>query len=711
MPPHGWLPADLLLYGELLVCLSGAFLYGFVARQLLANPSLLPGNRALRVAVAGVAVWYGGCLLDEVAAILVEGRLPGGTVLDVARALAWLVSFPAFAQATGRFAREGGETAGRRGVARALPALSYATLGLFIGPAFGYWGRAETSLETAAADLYPRILIHVAVGGSTAFLLLLGPLRRSSDPRLVLFLRSLLVALAAVVAVVALGAGSSGLAAPWRVSAQLVGLGPAAVLLWFAQRHSLLRLSLELRTLRHFLTTVAVVLLVVAVGPAVRAGGAEGSDVFRRLVALTVLLAFVGGSLYSALAGLVARRWPALRRLIQPSIPAGEIEELVRRLRTLEAAEPELKAMVAGGLERSLGMRVRFLGERAEGAGGVEPLWEYFGTSPSPGCDRVDAPAGVARVLADQGLSAAVPVRVGEELLDILVVEPGPGGGVREGEKETVQLVIGQLSAVLELRRLAETRLATERRLAEQERLGTLGLVAASLAHEVKNPLASIKALAQTVQEELAASDGGAEHHREDLNVIVEQIGRLEEVTREILGFARPSGDDRTDLGGLVRSATYVLRAEARRRGIDIEGHGLGDADPVAGSPATWQVAVFNLILNAVHHAPAGSTVVARLVHREGRVVAFETENGGPAIDEAVASRIFEPFVTARDTVADTGSRPWPGPRAVGRFGPRDGTGLGLAMAARAVTAAGGTIELVNDPGRVVFRVELGATR
>jgi two-component system sensor histidine kinase AtoS len=208
--------------------------------------------------------------------------------------------------------------------------------------------------------------------------------------------------------------------------------------------------------------------------------------------------------------------------------------------------------------------------------------------------------------------------------------------------------------------------------------------VAASLAHEVKNPLASIKALAQTVREELAASDGRVEQ-REDLNVIVGQIARLEEVTREILGFARPTGDDRTDLAGLVRSAVYILRSEARRRGIEIEAQGLDESGPVSGSPATWQVAVFNLMLNAVRHAPAGSTVVVRLIHREGRVVAFETENGGPAIDEVLASRIFEPFVS------------------------RDGTGLGLAMAARSVAAVGGTIGLVNEPGRVVFRVELGA--
>ncbi len=375
MTPHGWLPADLLVYGELLVCLSGVFLYGFVARQLLVNPSLLPGNRALRVAVACVTVWYGGCLLDEVAAILVGERLPGGTVLDMVRALAWLVGFPAFAQASWRFASEASEAAGRRGVPLVLVALSYATLGLFVWPAVEYWGRAATSLESASAELYPRIVLHTAVGGLTAFGLLLSALRRSSDPRLVLFLRSLLVALAVVVGVVALGIVSSGLGDVWRVSSQLVGLGPAVVLLWFAQRHNVLRLSLSLRTLRHFLTTVAVVLLVVAAGPAVRAEAAEGRDV-RRLVAMTVLLAFIGGSACSAVTALVARRWPAIGRLTQPSIPTRETEELVRRLRTLEADEPELKAMVTAGLERSLGTRARFLGGRGVGRGGVERLWE-----------------------------------------------------------------------------------------------------------------------------------------------------------------------------------------------------------------------------------------------------------------------------------------------------------------------------------------------
>ena len=128
---------------------------------------------------------------------------------------------------------------------------------------------------------------------------------------------------------------------------------------------------------------------------------------------------------------------------------------------------------------------------------------------------------------------------MGGELTGVLVVEISPAaGGYQEGDMETVQIVLRQLASALEVRRLLEARLATERRLAERERLSLLGMVAASLAHELKNPLSGMKALAQTVREELAAADPASEQAR-DLGMIVEQIDRLHGVSREILDFAR----------------------------------------------------------------------------------------------------------------------------------------------------------------------------
>jgi signal transduction histidine kinase len=115
--------------------------------------------------------------------------------------------------------------------------------------------------------------------------------------------------------------------------------------------------------------------------------------------------------------------------------------------------------------------------------------------------------------------------------------------------------------------------------------------------------------------------------------------------------------------------------------GIEIVGR-------VRGSVAAWQTVVFNLILNAVHHAPKGSTVFIRLAQTEEALV-FETENAGEPIPRETAERLFEPFVT--DQASD------------------EGTGLGLALVKRRINELGGSVELVNTSGRITFCVRLEA--
>ena len=249
---------------------------------------------------------------------------------------------------------------------------------------------------------------------------------------------------------------------------------------------------------------------------------------------------------------------------------------------------------------------------------------------------------------------------------------------------ESVRLVLRQLSSTLAVRRLAEQRLDDERRLAEQERLGMLGLVAASLAHEVKNPLSSMKALAQTVHEELSESEEHSERTR-DLGLIIDQIDRLHGVTREILEFARPThGGQLRELKEMTLSAAYVLGQEARRNAVSIDTSAVSEVGAVPGTPASWQTVIFNLILNAIRHAPAGSHVIVRLEREAGgQGLRFETQNAGPAIVESIAVHLFEPFVS------------------------EGGTGLGLALVKRRVEALGGTVELENVPDRILFRVRL----
>ena len=128
-----------------------------------------------------------------------------------------------------------------------------------------------------------------------------------------------------------------------------------------------------------------------------------------------------------------------------------------------------------------------------------------------------------------------------------------------------------------------------------------------------------------------------------------------------------------------------MLGHEARRRGIEIEAAEVGDVGRVDGTPATWQTVLFNLILNASQHAPAGSRVRVRLA-RENGVVLFATENAGPPIPPDLAGRLFEPFASG---------------------GRDEGTGLGLTLVAQRVRDLGGTIEVTNEPGRIAFTVRV----
>jgi signal transduction histidine kinase len=120
---------------------------------------------------------------------------------------------------------------------------------------------------------------------------------------------------------------------------------------------------------------------------------------------------------------------------------------------------------------------------------------------------------------------------------------------------------------------------------------------------------------------------------------------------------------------------------------------GVEEIGEAPGSAATWQTIVFNLILNAIHHAPKGSEVEIRL-QRDGEQLLFETENGGPVIDDEIHRRLFEPFVSGGSD-DNSGS----------------GTGLGLALVGRRVRELGGSVELINEPDHIVFRVSINETK
>jgi two-component system sensor histidine kinase HydH len=209
---------------------------------------------------------------------------------------------------------------------------------------------------------------------------------------------------------------------------------------------------------------------------------------------------------------------------------------------------------------------------------------------------------------------------------------------------------------------------AAERRFEEQRRLAVLGEMSSVIAHELRNPLASLKGNAQLLAERLPP-DG---RERKKAERIVLEAQRLETLSGELLDFSRSGPIDRrdTDPAALLRAAAEG--ADASRVVLSLE---RAPARFPLDAPRVRQ-ALTNLLANAVQASPEGSPATAR-VAMEGDRLVFTVSDRGPGIPPGDLERIFEPFYTTRPT----------------------GTGLGLAVAQRIVQMHGGTLTAANEPG------------
>lgn len=222
--------------------------------------------------------------------------------------------------------------------------------------------------------------------------------------------------------------------------------------------------------------------------------------------------------------------------------------------------------------------------------------------------------------------------------------------------------------------------------LASRERLAAVGEFAASLAHEVRNPLTAIRIDLQRVEERLPPDSP----LREPQSRALKEIGRLDATVSETLDVARAGrwGKALVDLSATLRSAAEAATPAFAERQAIMDLTSLdGRAPVVRGDAKALEQLFLNLLLNAAAALGPGRRAWIELDEEPGCVVASVRDNGS-GIPPEVRDRVFEPLYTTRS----------------------DGTGLGLTIARRIVEQHGGTLELESEVGQgTTVRIRLPA--
>src|SRR5436309_4585090 len=209
--------------------------------------------------------------------------------------------------------------------------------------------------------------------------------------------------------------------------------------------------------------------------------------------------------------------------------------------------------------------------------------------------------------LREHGYDIGYALRREDRNLGLMLIEGSPNA-LTSDVRAVLEVLAGQVAIAIEDFRLIEENVRLERKVAEGERLAALGQMAATVAHEVKNPLSAIKSIAQVMSED----EGLKSHHARDLSLIVSETDRLSKSVTQLLSFAskRPPAAPPSRADELLRSVSNLFRAEAEERKITLQCRANTNAELDGVQSAAVRDALSNLLLNALQSTPAGGCVL-----------------------------------------------------------------------------------------------------
>ena len=220
-----------------------------------------------------------------------------------------------------------------------------------------------------------------------------------------------------------------------------------------------------------------------------------------------------------------------------------------------------------------------------------------------------------------------------------------------------------------------------QEQLIQSEKMAALGQLSAGIAHEIRNPLTSIKIFIQSLEQE----SEGEENQKEDFRIILKEIDRINEHITLFLDFARPEEPQfqAMNINELVREPLNLLTAKLKKGGIHPVVSLAEDHPPVEGDRKQLAQVVLNLLLNAVEAMPHGGTLTIAstvTVNPESRQEFLQliVKDTGPGVSEKDRPHLFDPFFTTK----------------------AGGTGLGLSVAYSIIQKHKGRIEVESASGK-----------
>ncbi len=239
-------------------------------------------------------------------------------------------------------------------------------------------------------------------------------------------------------------------------------------------------------------------------------------------------------------------------------------------------------------------------------------------------------------------------------------------------------VAVGGLLSLLTLRGLKGSRLRlgkVEKELQRSERLAALGKMAAGVAHELRNPLSSIKGLALLLKSK--SSDKGSSVETAD--ILVQEVERLNRSIEELLDYAKPAklNKMRLNVNVVVEKTIQLITMDMQAQGISLDSHLAEGLPEIMADEDKLNQVFLNLFLNGIQ-AMANGGILTVSSMRRGDTIAVVIEDTGLGVSESNLTRVFDPYFTTKN----------------------DGTGLGLAMSSKIVEEHEGKIMLTSEPGK-----------